>query len=87
MLTLTEAAGAHLAKMLVEAEAAYDVAVRIVRVPSGWTLRKDSAVPGDATLDHEGRTVLMLDEQVSAMLSDKTVDVENGEDGPKFALF
>ena len=87
MLTRTEAAGAHLAKMLIEAEAADDVATRIARVAGGWTLQMDSTLPSDIAFELGGRIVLIVDERVSEMLSDKTVDLEDSEEGPKLAVF
>jgi hypothetical protein len=46
----------------------------------------DNARPGDETFDYEGRTVLMLDAQVSQVLDDSTLDVEATDEGPKLIL-
>ncbi|MFQ5895681.1 MAG: hypothetical protein ACE5JJ_07690 [Nitrospinota bacterium] len=86
MLTLTEAAGARLAYLLDEAEAPEDVAVRIVLEGRNLALKLDGARPDDATFAHEGRTVLLLDQKVSQLLADDTLDVEDTDDGPKLAL-
>jgi Fe-S cluster assembly iron-binding protein IscA len=86
MLTMTEAAGAHLVDLLGEAEVPEDVAIRFVVESEGLTLRLDKERPGDESLNHEGKTVLLVDEQMSTMLSDKTLDVDNSDEGLKLTL-
>ena len=86
MLTITEAAGGHLADLLAEADAADDVAVRIVREGEGWGMLKDSAGPDDDTFAHEERTVLVLDKASSQLLSERTLDVEKTPDGARLTL-
>ncbi len=91
MLTLTEAAGIHLTKKLAKVHAADNVALRVVAKRHGstrrrWGLRLDTARPADETIAHHGKMVLMLDEEVSEMLTDKTLGVKKGESGPKLTL-
>jgi Fe-S cluster assembly iron-binding protein IscA len=86
MLTMTEAAGAHLIDLLGEAEVPEDVAIRFVVESEELTLRLDKEQPGDETLSHDGKTVLLLDEQMSPMLAGKTLDIEESDDGPKLSL-
>ena len=86
MLTVTEAACAHLAKMLAAADAPDKVAVRFVVEGTGLALTLDKAGPNDATFGHEGRTVLLLDEDVSQLLVDNTLDIEQTDAGPKLEL-
>jgi Fe-S cluster assembly iron-binding protein IscA len=76
MLTVTEAASAHLAQMLANHDVAEDVAVRFVCEEQGIGLQQDSERPGDTTFEHKGRTVLLLDAQVTELLADGTLDVE-----------
>jgi hypothetical protein len=61
MLTLTDAAGTHLAEILDKRDCADNVAVRIVCRDSRLCLSLDSRKAGDATFEHEGRTVLLAD--------------------------
>jgi len=82
MLTVTEAASARLAEILKQEEFPEEAAIRFVREAGGLRLQSDNERPGDTTFQHEGRTVLLLDEQVSELLADETLDV----DGPKLAL-
>jgi hypothetical protein len=59
MFTMTDAAGAHLADLLEEAEVPEDVAIRFVVEEEELTLRLDKERPGDESLSHEGKTVLL----------------------------
>ena len=86
MLTVTEPAGAHLEKLLDEAEAPEGAAARFVASEEGLTLQLDNPKPEDETHDHGGRTVLLLDQQVAELLSDKTLDLQQTEQGPSLAL-
>ena len=91
MLTLTNAAGAHLARKLARAEAAADVAIRFIPKEHGrkrrrWGLRLDTLHPGDETFVHDGKMVLVLDEAVSELLTEKTLDVKHSAAGPRLTL-
>jgi Fe-S cluster assembly iron-binding protein IscA len=86
MLTMTEAAGAHLVDLLGEAEVPEDVAIRFVIESEELTLRLDKERPGDESFSHEGKTVLLVDEEMSSMLTGKTLDVEPSDEGPKLTL-
>ncbi|MFQ5915534.1 MAG: hypothetical protein ACE5JS_20380 [Nitrospinota bacterium] len=86
MLNLTEAAGAHLANLLGEAEAPEDVAMRIVVQQNRLSLTLDKERPGDDTLAHEGRAVLVLDPGVSELLTERTLDVAETDEGPKLTI-
>ena len=88
MFTLTEAAGARLADKLVRKSAGEDVALRFVRQaePRRWSLRLDKPCPSDATFSHEGRIVLVLDEQSSQLLTNRMLDIRETDDGPRLRL-
>lgn len=86
MLTITDAASAHLAQMLADAEAPDEVAIRIAVGEGGLVLALDAAHAEDATFDHEDRTVLVLDVEVSQLLEEKTLDVQDTEEGPQLAI-
>jgi Fe-S cluster assembly iron-binding protein IscA len=77
MFTLTQAAGARLAHKLVKKDAGDDVALRFVRDGKrrGWAVRVDRAGPADDTFCHEGRVVLVVDQQSAHLLRNKTLDV------------
>ena len=82
MLTVTEAASARLAEMMEQKGLSQDVAIRFVSRDRGIAMQSGTERPGDATFQHEGRTVLLLDEKVSKLLADETLDV----DGTEFTL-
>jgi Fe-S cluster assembly iron-binding protein IscA len=82
MLTVTDAAVAHLAEMLKQQDTPEDVAVRFVCEAQGIALQHDNEREGDTTFQHEGQTVLLLDAQVSELLAEHTLDV----DGAKLTL-
>lgn len=86
MLTLTEAAGAHLATLLDNSEAPDDAAVRIVMGEKGLALATDQPRAEDATYEHNDKTVLVLDKQVATALSDRTIDIEQTEKGTALAI-
>ncbi len=86
MFSITEAAGAHLAEMLKNAEEGDDVFLRLVQEKDGLALRHDSADARDKTLTHEGRTVLVLDDELWQELVDKALDLEDTEEGPRLRL-
>lgn len=86
MLNITEAAGGYLSRLLDQADAPSDTAVRLVVANKGLTSALDQERPGDAIFEHEGRTVLLLDEEASRALSDRTLDLEPNPDGPRLGI-
>ncbi len=86
MLTVTKVARNCLASKLAGIKAADDVAIRITRKSGIWKLRLGRARPTDMTIDHDGRTVLLLGEVVSQAMTDKTLDVRDTKRGPRLTL-
>lgn len=86
MLTMTEAAGAHLSGLLGQVEAPDEAAVRIVIQEQGLSLQLDTVKPGDETFEHEGHTVLVLDQQVAEAMAERTLDVEEVEGDARLAI-
>jgi Fe-S cluster assembly iron-binding protein IscA len=82
MLTVTEAASARLAEILKQKNVRGEVAVRFIHEGGKIRLQSDNEHPGDTTFQHEGRTVLLLDAQLSELLADETLDIE----GPRLTL-
>lgn len=76
MLQLTPAAANHLNALLSTKAAPAKAAVRIVRGASGdFQLSADVPKSDDVGFEHQGRTVLILDKQVSELLNDRVLDV------------
>ena len=86
MLTVSDTAGAHLAELLTSADAPEDRAVRFVIEKDGLALQLDNERPGDATFQHQERTVLLLDDEVSQLLTEKTLEIQQRDDGPHLVL-
>ena len=81
MLAVTQTACERLSEML--ALHPDDTAARIIRRKGRMKLRRSNQQPGDEVFEHEGRTVLLLDEAVAAHLEHRTLDVRNTADGPR----
>lgn len=86
MFTITDAAGEYLTALLDNADAPEETAIRFVFEGETLTPKLDSARPGDATFDHEDRTILVLDAEVSDALGEATLDVRPTDDGPKLVV-
>ncbi len=87
MFNITEAAGAQLAEMLNNADEGDDVFLRLEQEEDGgFGLRHDSANALDKTFTHDGRTVLVLDEDLCQQLVDSTLGVEDTDKGPRLRL-
>lgn len=86
MLTITEAATQHLATLLERAETPADLALRVIHDGHTLGLRPDNPRPGDTTFAHQSRTVLILDEEMSALLAERTLDVQQTAEGPQLAI-
>jgi hypothetical protein len=86
MFTITDAAGEHLSVLLDNANASQDMAIRFVLEDNTLTPKMDNTRPGDTTFEHEDRTVLVLDADVSDTLSEATLDVQPTDEGMALVL-
>lgn len=86
MMTLTEAAGGFLNDVLANASVSRDTAVRLTVQPNGLASALDKPRPGDATFEHNGRKVLLLDSQAAQTLEGKVLDVHSTDDGPRLGI-
>ena len=84
MLNLTDSAAGHLATILEQAPD--EAAVRFVPQGNALSMQLDNPRPEDVTFEHNDRTVLVLDPQISEVLSDRTLDVQETPQGPQLAL-
>lgn len=73
MLSVTKPALKRLSRRLVRKGAADGMALRFKRREGGWTLRVEHESPGDTAFSHDGRTVLLLDAEVSKAMADMTL--------------
>jgi Fe-S cluster assembly iron-binding protein IscA len=86
MLTLTQAAGSYLTEVLNQANAPDEASLRLLEEGGSLKLAVDRPTPEDTTLDHEGKTVLVVDSRVAAALDQNTLDVNQTPEGPRFVL-
>ncbi len=81
MVTLTYTAGEHLAYMLSKHQVRDDVVLRMKSTKDGIKVQPDKIRPGDETFDHNGKVVLVLDQQTSQLIGNKTIDLTTDDDG------
>jgi len=86
MLTVTEAAREQLTRILSTVDATENSAVRLVPSSKGFKLQVDRPRPDDESYSHEGNVVLVLDKEVSQMLSDKKLGVQSTQDRKRLTL-
>ena len=87
MLTVSDAACEHLVAVLDQMEEAPDgAAIRILTGPQGLNMAVDTPNDGDKTVEHDGRTVLVLDEAVCNLLDERTLDIQDTEQGKALAI-
>ena len=79
MLTVTPEACAHMADLLERNRITEPQTIRLVPGEQGLGLRPDAPKPGDATFDHDGRTVLTMDQGLAEQLDGRTLDVDLAE--------
>lgn len=82
MLTVTSEACAHIAELIERNRLPEPQAIRLVPADQGLGLAADAPKPGDATFDHDGRTVLTMEQKLADQLDGRTLDVEH-QDGQK----
>ncbi len=86
MLTVTYCAAEHMAYTLSEHQIPDEVVLRIEFTKGRVVMQPDEIRPGDETFDHNGNVVLVLDQQTSQFLGDKTIDLKTDDDGSHLIL-
>jgi Fe-S cluster assembly iron-binding protein IscA len=86
MVTVTDAAGAHMAQLLEQAGAQDDRVIRLVLDDHDIVPTMDQTRAGDTAFSYEGRTILVLDSLVVQTMADQTLDVQDTEDGLKIVF-
>ena len=86
MLTVTYCAAEHMAYTLSEHQVPDEVVLRIEFTKGGVEMQPDKIRPGDETFDHNGNVVLVLDQQTSQLLGNKTIDLMTDDDGSHLIL-
>ena len=87
MLQVTTAALDRLVTKLARRKTADESTLRFACKPQGgWKLHLDNRQPDDEMFVHEGKTVLVLSDEVSKTLSHLRLDVINTASGPRLKL-
>ena len=86
MVTVTYRAAEHMAYTLFEHQVRDDVVLRIKLTKGDVEVQPDKIRPSDETFDHNGKVVLVLDQQISQLLGNKTIDLMTDDDGSHFTL-
>ncbi len=86
MVTVTYCAAEHMAYTLSEHEVPDEVVLRIEFTKGGVVMQPDKIRPDDETFDHNGKVVMVLDQQTSQFLGDNTIDLMTDDDGSHFIL-
>jgi hypothetical protein len=86
MVTVTDAAGAHMAQLLSQVETQKDVVIRLVLDERDIVPTMDHPRAGDTAFSYKGKRVLVLDAFVVQAMADHTLDVQEAEDGCKIIL-
>ena len=86
MFVMTESAGEFLCAVLDRAQAPEEAALRLELEGGSLISKLDKPRPGDATFDHDGRRVLVMDERVSQLLESSTLELQPTPEGEKLVL-
>ena len=86
MLNASDAACAYISELLTSSEAPDESAVRIVIEENQLSMKLDEEKPGDETILHEGKTILLVDAEISQVLDGKTLEFEDTEEGLKLTV-
>ena len=80
MLTISEDAAGFLIAVLEDAQASRETAVRLTRKGDGFASSLDTVRPGDVTIAHSGRKVLLMDAGTSIVLDNRSLELQATED-------
>ncbi len=86
MLEVTDQAKAHLAELLEQSGADEEAAVRLTKGDSGLDLVLDTPQPGDQTVEHDGSTVLVLEQQLAELLGSRTLDISTEQEQAQLTI-
>lgn len=86
MFTVTDDARAHLKTILEDNNVPDEQSVRLFLGSNGLGLTPDAENEQDTTFDHDGRTVLVVDQTLAEQLGERTMDIEQTEGGPQIKL-
>lgn len=87
MLVVTERAKEELRAVLSDGVDEPELSLRLVAsAPGQFGLVPDMEKEGDLVVEHEGIKVLLIDEELSALLETVTIDCREGSEGPQLVI-
>lgn len=86
MLTVTERAAERLRESIEATDIAEDQTLRLVQTDAGLELAIDEEREGDQVVQSAGRTVLVIDPEVGALVDGATLDAVEGPQGARLVL-
>jgi Fe-S cluster assembly iron-binding protein IscA len=86
MIQVTERARETFKNTLEDLIQSPGVMLRIGSTDSGLEIFPDTLKDDDQIIEHDGRAVLLIDQDVSETLADTTIDVEEHADGARFVV-
>lgn len=88
MLVVTERAKEELRAVLSDGVDEPELSLRLVAsgAPGQFGLVPDMEKEGDLVVEHEGIKVLLIDEELSALLETVTIDCQEGSEGPQLVI-
>jgi Fe-S cluster assembly iron-binding protein IscA len=86
MIQVTERARETVKNRLEDLSERLGVMLRIGRTDSGLGIFPDTLKDDDQVIEHDGRAVLLINQEVSERLADTTLDVEERADGAHFVV-
>lgn len=86
MLNVTDEAKVFLKGLIDQNNVPEDATIRLTASPQGLGLAPDTPNEGDATFEHEGRTVLAVAEPIATQLDGKSISVNQTAQGPALSI-
>ncbi len=86
MLAVTEGAREALKTILDSTETQPEQSLRLVEEEGKYQLTLDAEQEGDQVVEHEGETVLLIDQEVRTELETVVLDLQDSPEGPQLAF-
>jgi hypothetical protein len=86
MPNVTKSAVTHLDGLLKDVKASPEACIRLAKKQGGLQLQLDREQPGDHTVVHNGRTILVFNDEIENFLQHRTIDLRETESGPTLVV-
>ena len=86
MLTVTDEAKTFLMGVIDQNSLPEDKTIRLTASPEGLGLAPDTPTDEDTTFEQDGRVVLAVADPIASQLADKSLSIDQTEQGPALAI-